>query len=50
MVRVIRHPLRMHGRNGIGSDVYVLKVVGGKLSRDAYREAWAVAGGASGHW
>ena len=21
-----------------------------ELSRDVYREAWAVAGGASGHW
>ena len=51
VVGVIRHPLGMHGGNGLGSDVYALKVVddlGDELSRDVYREVWA--GGASGHW
>ena len=41
----------MHGGNGLGSDVYILKVVDDlrdELSRDVYREVWA--GGASGHW
>ena len=51
VVGLIRHPLGMHGGNGLGSDVYTLKVVDDlrdELSRDVYREVWA--GGASGHW
>ena len=51
VVGLIRHPLGMHGGNGLGSDVYILKVVDDlrdELSRDVYREVWA--GGASGHW
>ena len=51
VVRVIRHPLYMHGRSGLDSDVQVLKVVddfGDELSSGVYRQARC--GDAGGHW